>query len=96
MTPLNRDFIGYGKTIPRVRWPKGARLALTFAINYEAGAERSVPFGDQGAETYGEFPAYVTPPKRDLAIESIFEYETRCVARRRRGLLKRYSFSSWT
>lgn len=77
MSPLNRDFIGYGKTAPKVRWPKSAKLALTFAINYEAGAERSVPFGDQGPETYGEFPAYGTPPKRDLAIESIFEYETR-------------------
>jgi allantoinase len=74
---LERDFVGYGKVVPKVRWPKNARLALTFAINYEAGAERSVAFGDQGAETFGEFPAYGTPPKRDLAIESIFEYETR-------------------
>lgn len=77
MSPLARDFIGYGKKVPKVRWPKGARLALTFAINYEAGGEHSVAFGDQGAETFGEFPAYGTPPKRDLAIESIFEYETR-------------------
>ncbi len=77
MSPLPRNFIGYGKTVPKVRWPKGARLALTFAINYEAGGERSITFGDQGAETFGEFPSYGTPPKRDLAIESIFEYETR-------------------
>jgi peptidoglycan/xylan/chitin deacetylase (PgdA/CDA1 family) len=72
-----RDFVGYGKAVPRVRWPNGARLAVTFAINYEAGGERSVASGDQGPETFGEFPAYGTPPKRDLAIESIFEYETR-------------------
>jgi len=77
MTPLDRDFVGYGKTIPKVRWPNGAKLALTFAVNYEAGAERSVVFGDRGPETYGEFPGYGAPPKRDLAIESIFEYETR-------------------
>jgi peptidoglycan/xylan/chitin deacetylase (PgdA/CDA1 family) len=77
MSPVPRDFIGYGRSVPKVAWPKGARLALTFAINYEAGGERSVAFGDQGPETFGEFPAYGTPPKRDLAIESIFEYETR-------------------
>ena len=77
MSPSPRDFVGYGKNVPKVSWPNGARLALTFAINYEAGGERSVAFGDQGPETFGEFPAYGTPPKRDLAIESIFEYETR-------------------
>jgi peptidoglycan/xylan/chitin deacetylase (PgdA/CDA1 family) len=77
MSTSPRDFVGYGKALPRVRWPNSARLAVTFAINYEAGGERSVAFGDQGPETFGEFPAYGTPPKRDLAIESIFEYETR-------------------
>jgi peptidoglycan/xylan/chitin deacetylase (PgdA/CDA1 family) len=77
MSTSPRDFVGYGKAVPKVRWPNGARLAVTFAINYEAGGERSVAFGDQGPETFGEFPSYGTPPKRDLAIESIFEYETR-------------------
>jgi peptidoglycan/xylan/chitin deacetylase (PgdA/CDA1 family) len=77
MAPLNRDFIGYGRNVPKVKWPHGGRLALTFAINYEAGGERAVGFGDSGPETFGEFPSYGTPPKRDLAIESIFEYETR-------------------
>jgi len=77
MSTSSRDFIGYGKALPKVKWPHDARLAVTFAINYEAGGERSVAFGDQGPETFGEFPAYGTPPKRDLAIESIFEYETR-------------------
>jgi len=75
--PIRRNFVGYGKVLPKVHWPKGAKLALTFAINYEAGSERSIGFGDQGPETFGEFPSYGTPPKRDLAIESIFEYETR-------------------
>jgi peptidoglycan/xylan/chitin deacetylase (PgdA/CDA1 family) len=77
MSASSRDFLGYGKALPKVKWPNGARLAVTFAINYEAGGERSVAFGDQGPETFGEFPAYGTPPKRDLAIESVFEYETR-------------------
>jgi len=77
MSPLQRDFVGYGKNVPKVKWSKGARLALTLAVNYEAGSERSVGFGDEGAETFGEFPMYGAPPKRDMAIESIFEYETR-------------------
>jgi len=77
MSPLPRNFIGYGRNPPKIRWPKGARLAVTFAINYEAGGERSVASGDEGAETFGEFPSYGAPPKRDLCIESIFEYETR-------------------
>ena len=77
MAPLSRDFIGYGKNVPAVKWPNSARLALTFAVNYEAGGERAVGFGDAGPETFGEFPTYGTPPKRDLCIESIFEYETR-------------------
>ena len=77
MPPLQRDFIGYGKNVPTVRWPRAAQLALTIAVNYEAGSERAVGFGDEGAETFGEFPVYGAPPKRDMAIESIFEYETR-------------------
>jgi peptidoglycan/xylan/chitin deacetylase (PgdA/CDA1 family) len=72
-----RDFVGYGLDIPKIEWPNGARLALTFAINYEAGGERSVIYGDSGPEAYGEFPSYSTPPNRDLAMESLFEYEGR-------------------
>ena len=74
---ISRDFIGYGQYPPHVKWPGGARLALTFVVNYEAGGEKSVIYGDDGPETYGEFASYGAPPKRDLAIESVFEYETR-------------------
>ena len=77
MPSLTRDFIGYGRKQPKVRWPNDARLAVTFAVNYEAGGERSVPAGDSSSESFGEFPVYGAAPKRDLAMESIFEYETR-------------------
>jgi allantoinase len=86
-----RDFVGYGGKVPKVEWPNGARLALTIAVNYEAGGERSVVFGDEGPETYGEFPAYGTPPKRDLCIESIFEYETRAAVWRLLRLFDKYN-----
>jgi allantoinase len=91
VTTLDRDFVGYGKNVPEVKWPKNAKLALTFAINYEAGGEHSVAFGDAGPETFGEFPAYGTPPKRDLAIESIFEYETRVAIWRILRTFKKYN-----
>lgn len=85
-----RDFVGYGKDLPRVRWPEGARLALTFAVNYEAGGERSIVYGDSGPETYGEFASYGTLPKRDLGIESVFEYETRAAVWRILNLFDRF------
>jgi len=72
-----RDFIGYSNKPPKVKWPRNARLALTIAVNYEAAGERSVLTGDETGESYGEFPAYGAPPKRDLAMDSLFEYETR-------------------
>jgi allantoinase len=90
MNQSKRDFIGYGESALKVVWPKRARIALTFAINYEAGGEHSVVFGDQGPETFGEFPSYGTPPKRDLAIESIFEYETRVAIWRVLSTFRKY------
>ena len=45
-----RDYVGYAGTPPQARWPGNARIALQFVINYEEGAERSIEFGDAGAE----------------------------------------------
>ena len=44
--PYPRDFYGYGPNPPDPKWPGGARLALEFAINFEAGGERSILHGD--------------------------------------------------
>ncbi len=85
-----RDLVGYGKTPPKVRWPDGSRLALTFVVNYEAGGERSPIYGDDAPETYGEFASYGPPPKRDLGIESVFEYETRVAIWRLLDLFERF------
>lgn len=94
MEQISRDLIGYGKTPPRVVWPRAARLALTFVINYEAGGERSVIYGDDGPETYGEFASYGTPPKRDLGIESVFEYETRVAIWRMLKLFEKFGIKT--
>jgi peptidoglycan/xylan/chitin deacetylase (PgdA/CDA1 family) len=71
-----RDFIGYGKRPPAVVWPGGARLAVSFVVNYEEGSEYSLPDGDDRSETHGV--SYSMPPGvRDLRVESTYEYGSR-------------------
>ena len=49
-SPYPRDLVGYGANPPDPEWPGGARLALEFALNYEAGGESCVLDGDAGSE----------------------------------------------
>jgi putative urate catabolism protein len=74
-----RDMIGYGASPPDPKWPGGARLALQIVMNYEEGSEYSIPDGDGVSETYlTEVPgATLGPGKRDLIVESIYEYGSR-------------------
>ena len=72
---MDRDFVGYGRNPPLVRWPDDARIAVNFAVNYEEGAERSVPDGDAVPDT-GE-SRYRMDGHRDLANETNFEYGSR-------------------
>lgn len=74
---MKRDFIGYGKDVPQVRWPQGARIAISIVVNYEEGAEHSLLDGDQNHETNGEVPSPVPLEQRDLFNESFFEYGSR-------------------
>ena len=66
-----RDLLGYGSQPPAPKWPRGARVALNFVINYEEGGEKCLLHGDQesekllseinGAVAYGEsFFAFLT------------------------------------
>ncbi len=45
-----RNFIGYRHGHPDVRWPGGARLAVSFVVNVEEGAELSIADGDERNE----------------------------------------------
>ena len=74
-----RDLIGYGGKPPDPKWPRGARVALQIVMNYEEGSEYSIPDGDRTSETYlTEVPgATLGPDKRDLIVESIYEYGSR-------------------
>ena len=50
---------GYGRDAPHPRWPGDARIAISIAVNYEAGAESNVLHGDaasEGALTDTPFP----------------------------------------
>src|SRR5208282_85391 len=73
------DMIGYGEHPPHAAWPNGARLALQIVMNYEEGSEYSIPDGDGTSEMYlTEVPgATVGPGKRDLIVESVYEYGSR-------------------
>jgi hypothetical protein len=73
-----RDLIGYGRKPPSGKWPNGARLAISFVVNYEEGSERSFAMGDPGREPLTEWGSYpVSPNIRNLAMESMNEYGSR-------------------
>ena len=73
-----RDYVGYGRRIPRVRWPDDARVALSLVLNYEEGSEESFPAGDGYSEGGMAELAWSLPREvRDLAAESIYEYGSR-------------------
>jgi hypothetical protein len=39
-------FAGFGETSHDCQWPNGARIAVSFILNYEEGSERSWYDGD--------------------------------------------------
>ncbi|WP_417271269.1 polysaccharide deacetylase family protein [Celeribacter sp.] len=71
-----RDFKGYFGQEPRPCWPDDARLAVSFVVNVEEGAEPSIGDGDTYNESTYEIREAVedTP---DLCMESHFAYGTR-------------------
>ena len=72
-----RDFVGYGRRPPRAPWPGDARIAISLVLNYEEGSEQAIPDGDPKSEPLGEAPRDQLPGRRDLAMESMFEYGSR-------------------
>src|ERR1700723_4694283 len=74
-----RDMIGYGRTPPFADWPKRARIAVQFVVNYEEGGENNILHGDSASEAFlseivGAAP---WPGMRHMNMESIYEYGTR-------------------
>ena len=78
-TSYARDMIGYGGRPPHPRWPRQARIALQFVINYEEGGENNVLHGDPASEAFLSeiVGARAYPDARHANMESIYEFGSR-------------------
>jgi allantoinase len=86
-----RDFVGYGRNPPHAQWPGGARIAVNFNLNVEAGGERSLLEGDKASESVLSdtgFPAY--DGARSPMVESSFEYGPRVGSWRLMRIFKKF------
>ena len=74
-----RDVVGYNGKPPKVSWPGGARIAISLVVNYEEGSELAVGDGDANPERVLSESAMRPWPagKRDLAMETMYEYGAR-------------------
>ncbi|MBN8926399.1 MAG: chitin deacetylase [Rhodospirillales bacterium 69-11] len=73
---MMRDFYGYGPNPPDPRWPGGARVAVSFVVNVEEGAELSIIDGDERNEGVYEVNDEVRDAP-DPCRDTHFEYGTR-------------------
>ncbi|EIW65814.1 hypothetical protein TREMEDRAFT_35894 [Tremella mesenterica DSM 1558] len=86
ITPFDRTpkrLAGYGKEHPSGKWPGGAKVAVSFCLNYEEGGEYSIRNGDAWHQRqFQEYENGVTEsvPKVgvvDPAVESQYSYGSR-------------------
>ncbi len=85
-----RDFVGYGRTPPKIVWPGGRLIAVNLVVCYEEGAEYSVLDGDDYSDGWGEYALSAPPGMRDLGTETHFEYGSRVGIWRIARLLDKY------
>jgi peptidoglycan/xylan/chitin deacetylase (PgdA/CDA1 family) len=71
-----RDWVGYGRHIPRARWPNDALVVVNIVVNYEEGGELAL-LDDGVNDSWGESPGVIAPDIRDLGTESDMEYGSR-------------------
>jgi len=86
-----RDLAGYGARPPQAKWPRKARIALQFVLNYEEGGENSVLHGDRASETFLSEIVGAQPVEgaRHMSMESLYEYGSRVGVWRILDLFKR-------
>lgn len=73
-----RHLRGRGESVPQARWPRGARLALSFVLNVEEGSESHVLDGDSASEhRNSDVVADPWPGRRNPVIESHYAYGSR-------------------
>jgi peptidoglycan/xylan/chitin deacetylase (PgdA/CDA1 family) len=85
-----RDFVGYGRSTPAVRWPGDAKLVVNIVLNYESGAEYSLLDGDGRNDSWGEYSYQIGPEVRDMGTETHFEFGSRSGVWRLARLFDRY------
>lgn len=77
-----RELEGYGEKPPNPMWPENAKIAVQIVINYEEGSESTPVNGDNLTETLAsELGPGITPIEggvRDVNMESLYEYGSRC------------------
>ena len=76
---MSRDLVGYGQHPPDPRWPGGARIAVSFVLNYEEGGENTPLEGDPASEAFLHEVVGAPPTvgRRNLNTESMFEFGSR-------------------
>ena len=92
-TSYPRDLIGYGSRPPHAKWPRKARIALQFVLNYEEGGENSVLHGDRTSESVLSEIIGAQPVKaaRHMSMESLYEYGARVGVWRILELFRRHN-----
>lgn len=78
----------------RFALPQGQRLAMSFVVNVEEGAEQSVAAGDKGPEPVDELGVALKIPIRNHANESNYQYGIRAGAPRVMRLLEQHGFAA--
>lgn len=71
-----RDLTGYRMRAPKVTWPNDARVAVSFVLNFEEGAELSIADGDERNEAVYEVRDEVIGAP-DPCMTSHFDYGPR-------------------
>lgn len=90
-----RDLLGYGEKSLDPEWPNNARIAVSFILNYEEGAEHNIMNGDDRSEAYIWEKGGAATEKigdRHLMSESEFEYGSRVGAWRLLRLFKEFNY----
>ena len=79
MSDYPRNLLGYGAEPPHPRWPKDAKIAIQFVVNYEEGGENNILHGDVASEAFLSEIVGAQPwqGQRHLSMESIYEYGSR-------------------
>jgi len=87
-----RPLYGYELNPPNPQWPNGAKIAVTFVIEYTEGAESSPEHGDEKSEAlFNELIIDVSRADRDDMVESEFEYGPRAGLPRLLKMFNKYN-----